>query len=558
MSIKNILEVKNLSVLFRNNVSVSQISFTIKKNEILGIVGESGSGKSVTSLAIMGLLPRKIATIIGSIIFDGKEISHFTDAQFQQIRAEEIGMIFQEPMSALNPTMKCGKQVVEVLQNHFKINRNDAKNKVLALFEKVKLPNPERIFNAYPHQLSGGQMQRVVIAIAIACEPKLLIADEPTTALDVTVQKEIVELLLDLQKQNQMAIIFISHDLNLVSQIANRTLVMYKGKPVELQSTEKLFQHPKEIYTKALIASKPNDDFRLKKLPTVTDFLNNTVSYEIITPHQRKESHSKLYSKAPILRIENISKSYFDAIGWFSKRETKAVNNVTFDVYEGETLGIVGESGCGKSTLGALILNLISPTEGAIFYKGKNILEYSTQEKQQYRREVQLIFQDPYASLNPKITIGQAILEAMIVHNLYDNNKQRKQEVFKLLENVGLESHHYNRYPHEFSGGQRQRVNIARSIALNPKVLVCDESVSALDVSVQAQVINLLNNLQQKYGFTCIFISHDLSVVKYISDHMVVMKNGKVVDFGEADYLYAYSNNPYTKNLIASVPKIKC
>lgn len=550
-----LLRVKDLSISFYDNPTIHNVSFTLNKNSILGIVGESGSGKSVTSMAVMGLLPKKAAKISGSILYKNEEIANLSEEKYQKIRAKEIGMVFQEPMSALNPSMKCGKQVEEVLLLHKDISKSKAKEAVLELFTNVKLPNIDRMYNSYPHELSGGQKQRIVIAMAIACNPKLLIADEPTTALDVTVQKDIIELLKQLQKQFKMSILFISHDLNLVSQIADNTMVMFKGKVLEVQATKSLFQSPKNKYTKALISSRPNEFIRLKRLPTVDDFLNNSIPSEEISDFQRKINHKTLYAKQPLLRVENVSKSFFTRVGWFSKKEFKAVDNVSFSVYEGETLGLVGESGCGKSTLGNLILKLTNIDKGSIFYKGEDISNLSNDRLKSFRKEIQLIFQDPFASLNPKITIGTAIMETMVAHNLHGNNKNRKLKVIELLKKVGLEASYFDRYPHEFSGGQRQRVGIARTIALQPKLIICDESVSALDISVQAQVLNLLNELKEDFNFTYIFISHDLAVVKYMSDNLLVMKEGQIEERGEADTIYNNPQKKYTQELINAIPK---
>lgn len=558
---KPLLAIENIQIAFKSdrqwNTIIKDSSFHISNNEILGIVGESGSGKSVTSLAIMGLLPKEISSIRnGNIRFEGKEIQNFSEIEFRQLRGKQISMIFQEPMSSLNPSMKCGEQVAEILRLHTTLAEVQIKHEVLTLFEKVKLPNPSEIFDKYPHQISGGQKQRVMISMAIACKPKLLIADEPTTALDVTVQKEIIKLLKDLQQENEMSIIFISHDLSLISEIADRVLVMYKGEIIEQGNTEDIFHHPKATYTKALIASRPSLDIRLKRLPTIQNFLNHEVIDEEITKEERKKHHGELYNTTPLLQIKNVDKEYLINTGFFSKNKTfKAVNNVSFNVFEGETLGLVGESGCGKSTLGNAILLLDRPTKGQIFFKGKDITQLSKSEVNSLRKEIQIIFQDPFASLNPKITVGEAILEPMKVHKLYENDKERKEKVLELLEKVGLLAEHYDRYPHEFSGGQRQRIGIARTIALQPKLIICDESVSALDISVQAQVLNLLNELKENFGFTYIFISHDLAVVKYMSDHIAVMQKGIIEEFKEADALYEYPEKEYTKKLIEAIPK---
>lgn len=554
---EDILKVHLLSVAFNGNETIHSVSFPVKPNTILGIVGESGSGKSVTSMAIMGLLPKVGKITSGTIIFQDKELHNFSEKEFQSIRGKEIAMVFQEPMSALNPTMKCGKQVEEILKKHTSLSKDKIKKEVLSLFKKVKLPDIERVYDSYPHELSGGQKQRIVIAIAIACKPKLLIADEPTTALDVTVQKEIIELIKSLQSEMQMSVLFISHDLNLVSQIADNTLVMYKGKIVEQQPTQQLFQNPKDSYTKSLIELRPNEEVRLKRLPTIFDIINNNKVDKVISVEERKENHKKIYSKAPLLEIKNLSKSFFTEVSWFSKKETKAVNDVSFSIYEGETLGLVGESGCGKSTIGNLILNLTDASSGKILYKGKDITKLSRSERKLLRKEIQLIFQDPFASLNPKLSIGKAIMEPMKAHGLYKDNTERKQKAIELLERIGLESEHFNRYPHEFSGGQRQRIGIARTIALKPRLIICDESVSALDISVQSQVLNLLNELKDVFGFTYIFISHDLSVVKYMADQLLVMKSGKIIEKGEPDAMYSNPKEEYTKQLIGAIPAPK-
>ena len=551
-----LLNIQNLSISFKENEVIHGISFTVSSNEILGIVGESGSGKSVSSLAVLGLLPKKNATISGEILYNDQNLVSLSSKEFQRLRGNEISMIFQEPMSSLNPSMTCGKQVEEVLLQHKFCTKKEAKATVLSLFEKVKLPRIEQMYKSYPHQLSGGQKQRVMIAMAIACKPKLLIADEPTTALDVTVQKEIILLLKELQQETEMGIIFISHDLSLVSEIADQIVVMYQGDIVERGKTSTLFSNPTHEYTKALLQSKPSLDVRLKKLPTIQDVLAGTVSDTIVSTEARKRHHENIYAKAPILEVRNVSKSFFSNAGIFGKStEVKAVDDVSFSLYEGETLGLVGESGCGKSTLGNTILQLHKATEGKILYKGQDITKLSSSEIRSLRKEIQIIFQDPFASLNPRIPVGTAILEPMKVHGLYANDAERKEKVIELLERVGLDASYYGRYPHEFSGGQRQRIGIARTIALQPKLIVCDESVSALDISVQAQVLNLLNELKDNFGFTYIFISHDLAVVKYISDQLLVMNEGQIEELGEADAIYANPKSSYTQKLIDAIPK---
>ncbi|WP_405221500.1 ABC transporter ATP-binding protein [Dokdonia sp. Asnod1-B02] len=560
MQPQKILTVDQLSISFKQQGEVQEvihnISFDLYKNEILAIVGESGSGKSVSSLAILGLLPKKNTLIEGTIVFENQSLLDTSEKDFQKIRGNEISMIFQEPMSSLNPSMRCGEQVVEILLQHTSLNRKSAKEETLRLFQKVKLPSVEKIFRAYPHEISGGQKQRVMIAMAIACKPKILIADEPTTALDVTVQQEIILLLKELQLENQMSIIFISHDLSLVSEIADRVAVMYKGDIVEYAFAKALFSNPQHEYTKALLSARPSLDERLKKLPTIKDYLDKKPLSKAETTSERAEHLRNLYAQPPLLEVINVEKTYFSSAGIFAQDIAfKAVDDVSFSIYEGETLGLVGESGCGKSTLGNAILQLDKATAGTILYKGMAINEMRGAALRSLRKEIQIIFQDPFASLNPRLTVGQAIIEPMEVHKLYDSRSLRKQRVLELLERVGLEASHYDRYPHEFSGGQRQRIGIARTIAVNPKLIICDESVSALDISVQAQVLNLLNELKTDFGFTYIFISHDLAVVKYMSDQLVVMNKGKVEEIGDADRIYEQPEKEYTQKLIHAIPK---
>ena len=554
----NLLSVNQLTVKFRSNNQenevVKKISFQLKKNKILAIVGESGSGKSVTSLAISGLLP-KSSILEGEVYFNGKNLLEVSDNDFQKIRGKKIGMIFQEPMSSLNPTLTCGNQVAEVLKHHTDLNSKEIHKEVISLFEKVKLPIPARIFNSYPHQISGGQKQRVMIAIAIACKPVLLIADEPTTALDVTVQREIILLLKELQEQNNMSILFISHDLPLVSEIADDVIVIYKGEIIEKGKTIDVFQNPQKEYTKGLINSKPSLGERLKRLPTVDDFIKQEVTTEVYTKSDRQQFHEQIYASKPLLEIVELKKYFETKLRFYKKPPIKAIDNVSFKLYERETLGLVGESGCGKTTLGRAILHLEKITSGQLFYKGKDITSLSKLELRSLRKEIQIIFQDPFSSLNPRISIGNSILEPMIVHGILSSFKERKLYVLDLLKKVGLEEDHFNRYPHEFSGGQRQRIGIARAIALQPKLIICDESVSALDVSVQAQVLNLLNELKISFNFSYIFISHDLSVVKYMSDQLVVMNQGKIEEIGDADAIYNNPKTSYTKNLINAIPK---
>ena len=552
-----ILSLKDISISFGDNQVIHNISYGLNKNEILGIVGESGSGKSVSSLAILGLLPRRISKITsGSIIYEDEDLTQLSSKAFQRIRGNKIAMIFQEPMSSLNPSMTCGKQVEEILLQHNSLSKNEVRQETISLFEKVKLPNPERILKSYPHEISGGQKQRVMIAMAIACKPDILIADEPTTALDVTVQKDIINLLKELQIETKMSIIFITHDLALISEIADRVIVMYKGDIVEQGAVKDIFKNPQHNYTKALINSRPSLDTRLQTLPTIQDFLNDTISNDIVTSEAREKNHKILYSKPPILEVINVEKEFISKSGLFTKSQSfKAVNDVSFKLYEGETLGLVGESGCGKSTLGNAILQLDKATAGAILYNGVDITKLSKTETRTLRKDIQIIFQDPYSSLNPRIPVGEAIMEPMEVHNLYASNTERKEKVIDILNRVGLSEDYFNRYPHEFSGGQRQRIGIARTIALQPKLIVCDESVSALDISVQAQVLNLLNELKTDFGFTYIFISHDLAVVKYMSDQLLVMNQGKIEELDDADVIYNAPKKEYTKKLIHAIPK---
>jgi peptide/nickel transport system ATP-binding protein len=556
-----LLKVDDLSVIIRHENTktpiLKNISFSLDENEILGVVGESGSGKSVTALTLLSLLPKNISEISnGSIYYNNTNLALLTEEALQNLRGKEISMIFQEPMSSLNPSMNCGKQVAEILSQHTNLSKTDIKEEVLSLFEKVKLPNPKRIYKAYPHEISGGQKQRVMIAMAIACKPKILIADEPTTALDVTVQSEIIKLLKSIQAEFKMSILFISHDLSLVSEIANKVMVMYRGEIVEQGSVNSIFNNPQHNYTKALIASRPSTKNRQKILPTIADILGDSVNYEVITQEERKMTHQDIYSQPPILEVNNVSKIFWNTTGFFKKSTPfKAVDDVSFKVFEGETLGLVGESGCGKSTLSNLILQLDTATEGSIFYKGTDITKLSKDNLRKLRKDIQIIFQDPFASLNPRLSIGEAILEPMVVHHIGKNYKERKEKVLRLLNRVGLDETAFNKYPHQFSGGQRQRIGIARAIALQPKLIICDESVSALDISVQAQVLNLLNELKEKFNFTYIFISHDLAVVKYMSDQLIVMNKGHIEESGEADAIYSEPISDYTKKLIHAIPK---
>jgi peptide/nickel transport system ATP-binding protein len=560
MSKSALLSVNNLSISFGKKSAISQvihsISFEVPSNTIVGIVGESGSGKSVTSLAILGLLQKKHTHITGEILFEDHDLLTQKEQSLRRIRGNEIAMIFQEPMSALNPSLSCGSQVAEILRLHLKLSASEAKKETITLFEKVKLPRPRQMYRSYPHQISGGQMQRVMIAMAIGCKPKLLIADEPTTALDVTVQKEILELLQELQKETGMSLLFISHDLGLISEIADEVIVMYQGEIVEKGSVISIFKSPKASYTKALLASRPTLGKRLRLLPTIASLADKSFKDEEITAQQRAFQHKKLYTQKPLLEVHNLAKYYYSNAGLFKpKRVVEAVNDVSFSVFEGETVGLVGESGCGKSTLGTTILQLEKATAGKILYRGKDLTRLSPSEIRTLRKEIQLIFQDPYSSLNPRLPIGETLIEPMKVHGIGASKKERTQRALQLLERVGLDESYFSRYPHELSGGQRQRVGIARTIAMEPKLVICDESVSALDISVQAQVLNLLNELKEDFGFTYIFISHDLAVVKFMADQLLVMKDGKIEEMGDADEIYANPTKAYTKKLIDAIPK---
>ena len=554
------LSINNVSISFKSEEQyttvVKSVSFNLNHKQILGIVGESGSGKSVTSLAILGLLSKN-AKVEGEIIFNDFDVTRLKEKEFRKIRGNKISMIFQEPMSSLNPSLTCGFQVEEILLQHKKISKKEAKILVIELFNKVKLPRAETIFSQYPHQLSGGQKQRVMIAMAIACKPQILIADEPTTALDVTVQKEIIDLLKELQQETEMSIIFISHDLALVSEIADSVLVMYKGEIVEQGLVKQVFKFPNHEYTKALINSKPNLNERLKRLPTVKDFIEKKVQNEVYSSKERLAFHHKIYAKKPLLEVKELATYFNTNNSFFFKKNNivKAVDEVSFQLFEGETLGLVGESGCGKTTLGRTILQLEKASKGTIYYNQKDVTNLSKTELKKFRKEVQIIFQDPFSSLNPRIPVGQAIMEPMKVHRIFNSFEERKKHVFEILERVGLEEEHFYRYPHEFSGGQRQRIGIARTIALKPKLIICDESVSALDVSVQAQVLNLLNELKADFGFTYIFISHDLAVVKFMADQLVVMNKGKIEEIGDADAIYKAPKTSYAKKLIDAIPK---
>lgn len=580
-----LLDIRNLKIQFKTEngitLAVDNVNFKLNKGETLGIVGESGSGKSVTSMSIMRLLGSGQQTE-GEIIFDKdgsglekRDLLQTSENDMRKIRGNDIAMIFQEPMTSLNPVYTCGDQVMEAIMLHQKVNKQEAKQKTIELFSTVLLPRPEAIFNSYPHQISGGQKQRVMIAMALSCNPSVIIADEPTTALDVTVQKSILETLKKLRDENGTSIIFITHDLGVIAEIADRVIVMYQGKIVEQGTVFNIFANPKHPYTKGLLACRPRLDIRLKVLPTVVDFMDKDEHGEIVEKKSKfasvgeaimhnftsedevRAKHLELMTQKPHLQVKNL-KTYFEVKkGIFGKVTdyVKAVDDVSFDVYPGETVGLVGESGCGKTTLGRTILRLVEPTAGEIIFEDKLINNLSKEELRMMRKDMQIIFQDPYSSLNPRMTIGEAIIEPMRIHDVGESDFSRKKRVIELLETVNLHSSHYLRYPHEFSGGQRQRICIARALALNPKFIICDESVSALDVSVQAQVLNLINQLKTEFNFTTIFISHDLSVVKFMSDRLIVMNKGKIEEMGFAEDIYKNPQQQYTRSLIEAIPQ---
>ena len=581
---KTLLEFNNLVTEFHTEgttvKAVNDISFTLNKGETVGIVGESGSGKSVTSLSAMRLIPSPPGKISGGeIIFhkkDGTKVDLLkaSEEEMRSYRGNDIAMIFQEPMTSLNPVFTCGDQVLEAIMLHQKLDASEAKSLTIELFKKVQLPDPERIFSTYPHQISGGQKQRVMIAMAMSCEPSVLIADEPTTALDVTVQKTILQLMQDLQKEKDMGIMFITHDLGVIAELADKVVVMYKGKIVEQGNVWDIFTKPKHPYTKGLLACRPPLEKRYSFLPTVGDFMkidengniiDNQISVEeftkklIISDAERKKKQKELFAKKPVLKLNGL-KTYFPVRnGFFGgiSSYVKAVNNVSFDVYPGETLGLVGESGCGKTTIGRTILRLEEPTEGEMIYKGLDIAKMNADELRDFRKEVQIIFQDPYSSLNPRMTIGNAIMEPMQVHNILNTDEERKEKVKDLLTKVSLDPSHFYRYPHEFSGGQRQRIAIARSLILKPKLIILDEAVSALDVSIRAQILDLLVELSESFGLSYLFISHDLSLVKSITSRVLVMKSGEIVETGKTIDIFNNPSHQYTKTLIESSPNLE-
>ena len=569
---EKLLEIKDLSIEFASERGITRavdgISFSLDKGETLGIVGESGSGKSVTALSIMRLLPQPPAKIAsGEILLHHASTSSRTAAllhllslpekELPSIRGAEIAMIFQEPMTSLNPVFRCGHQVTEAIQLHQKVSFAAAKTQTLQLFERVKLPDPARIFNAYPHQISGGQKQRVMIAMAMSCNPSLLIADEPTTALDVTVQKTILDLMRELKEETGLSMLFISHDLGVISEICDRVVVMYQGKIVEEGPVNKVLYHPEHPYTRGLVACRPSLKHKLWRMPTVPDFLENKYfDSRVITPAETQARQQALRAQEPILQVKNLSVRYPAKKNWLGRPTEwlNAVQEVSFDIFPGETFGLAGESGCGKTTLGRTIARLTEAHAGEILYQGVDLLKLNEEAFRPYRREIQVVFQDPYSSLNPRMGIGEAILEPMQVHKLHENDRIRREKAIELLETVGLQADHYNRYPHEFSGGQRQRICVARALALQPRFLVCDEMVSALDVSVQATVLNLLMDLREKFGLTYLFISHDLSVIKQMCDRLLIMNQGQTEALGFPEEIYQNPEREYVRKLIEAIP----
>lgn len=557
------LEVQNLTISFNQEGQLkpvlNSLSYTLSEGETLGLVGESGSGKSVSALSILGLLGSS-AKVTGKILFSGLNILGQSEKSLRKIRGIKISMIFQEPMTSLNPVISCGEQVAEILKVHLKLNSKEAKSESIRLFGEVELPSPEKVFDSHPYQLSGGQRQRVMIAMAICTNPEILIADEPTTALDVTVQKTIVDLLLRLKKNRGMSMIFISHDLGLVNLVADKVLILYKGNLVEQGLTEQIFRYPKHPYTQGLLACRPIENQGLSRLPVNSDFMEVDSAGNLISKLESIEEvrarlktnpelvaarRESIYEQKPVIQVQDLSKKY---------KNYTAVNNVSFDIFPGETLGLVGESGCGKSTLARSLILLIEPTAGHIFFKNEDLTKISPKKLKEFRKKMQLIFQDPYSSLNPRQTIGDTLMEPLEIFKIGKNSSERKIMALELLEKVQMLPEHFYRYPHEFSGGQRQRIGIARALSLSPEFIICDESVSALDVSIQAQIINLLISLREEYKLTILFISHDLSVVRFISDRILVMNKGKFEEEGTPDEIYFKPKSDYTKRLLEAIP----
>lgn len=566
----NLLQVHNLIIQFQNSsetiTAVNDISFQINHGEILGIVGESGSGKSMTALSIMGLIDTKKEIIkSGKILFEGTDLFRLKEQQMCHYRGTEIAMIFQEPMTSLNPLYICGEQVAEAIQHYTSLSKKDCKEKVIQLFKEVQLEEPEKIFTAYPHELSGGQRQRVLIAMALSGNPKLLIADEPTAALDVTLQKNILELLLKLKNERKMSMIMIAHDLSVVANMADRMMIMQEGNLIEEGLKSDILKAPTHTYTKALIACMPDMRRSLKKLPVITDFIDNPqmTADEIyrkltLNPEEINQRKDILSKSQPILEIKNL-KTHFPVKNTFpkpSKTFLTALDGISFKVFQGETLGIAGSNGSGKTTLGKNISRLIEPDSGEIIFNGIDLLKLKNQERRKFRGDIQIIFQDPYSSLNPRMTVGCAIGEALKIKYPSLKQNDQKEQVINLLEKVGLKTEYFNRFPHQLSGGQKQRVAIARSVAMNPQLIICDEIVSALDVSVQAQILNLFSELREQLNLTCIFISHDFSVLKHISDRILILNKGKIEEIGNTNDIYLHPKSDYTHKLIEAIPAI--
>jgi peptide/nickel transport system ATP-binding protein len=553
-----LVRVRDLSISFRLDKrttfeAVRNISFDIPRNTTVALVGESGSGKSVTSLAILGLLPpeNSIVDPRSQIMYGGRNLASLSRRELQDLRGADISMIFQEPMTSLNPVFTVGFQIEEVLRLHRGLTGSQARKRAVEVLAEVGIPEPERRIDYFPSQMSGGQQQRVMIAMAIACEPKLLIADEPTTALDVTIQKQILELIAQLQKKHQMSVLFITHDLAVVGEIADYVVVMRSGEIREQGPARQVFEQPRDAYTKALLQCRPNLDRRPERLPVIDDFMRGDGA----APQIPERSRGVTASDSVVLSVRNLGKSFYARDGLFGRREFKAVRNVSFDLAKGKTLGLVGESGSGKTTVGMTIMRLHEATTGEAIFEGRDILSMSAKEFMPYKRRIQIIFQNPYASLNPRFIVGQILTEPMDIHGIGSSAQERADLAFELLAKVGLPEVSFYKYPHEFSGGQRQRIAIARCLTLKPDILICDESVSALDVSVQAQVLNLLQDLQAEFGLSYIFISHDLAVVKYISDQVMVMNEGEIVEIANSDEIYRNPRQPYTQRLLASIPK---
>jgi peptide/nickel transport system ATP-binding protein len=554
----SILSVKNLRVSFRIDrkntfEALKGVSFDVMPNETVALVGESGSGKSVTSLAVLGLLPKENSKVDSKseILFEGKDLLKLSKSQIRELRGDKISMIFQEPMSSLNPVFTVGYQIQEVLKEHKNLVGDAARKRAVDLLKEVGIPHAEERIDYYPHQMSGGQQQRVMIAMAIACEPKLLIADEPTTALDVTIQKQILDLIAEIQKKRGMSVLFITHDLAVVGDIADTVVVMRNGEIKEQGTTKAVFADPQHDYTKALLSCRPVVDSRPKRLPVIDDFMAGRADAMRIEQRSRGVSESD----PVVLEVKGLCKDFYSRDGLFGKKTFHAAKDVSFKLRKGKTLGLVGESGSGKTTVGLTVMRLHDATKGEAWFDGKNIFAMSEKEFLPYKKRIQIVFQNPYASLNPRFTVGQILMEPMIIHGLGKDGGDRSKMAFELLAKVGLPEMSFYKYPHEFSGGQRQRIAIARCLTMKPDILICDESVSALDVSVQAQVLNLLQDLQDEFGLSYIFISHDLAVVKYMSDEVMVMSDGAVVEQGDSDDLYAAPKHAYTRKLLDSIPK---